>query len=55
MATHWFIPPTSAGMEMISPTPIAVDASRNAYITGQTDSPNFPTKNAAYSGNARIQ
>jgi len=26
---------------------IAVDASGNAYITGQTDSPNFPTKNAA--------
>jgi len=31
---------------------LAVDTNGNAYITGQTDSPNFPTKNAAYGGNA---
>ncbi len=29
-------------------TAIAVDAFRNAYVTGYTLSPNFPTKNAAY-------
>ena len=31
---------------------IAVDSSGNAYIVGQTDSPNFPTRNAAFSGNS---
>jgi uncharacterized repeat protein (TIGR01451 family) len=31
---------------------MAVDSSGNAYVAGTTDSPNFPTRNAAFSGNA---
>jgi len=31
---------------------LAVDSSGNAYIAGVTDSPNFPTRNAAYSANS---
>jgi uncharacterized repeat protein (TIGR01451 family) len=31
---------------------LAVDAGGNAFITGYTDSQNFPTRNAAYAGNA---
>ena len=31
---------------------IVLDASGNAFLTGETDSPNFPTRNAAYPGNA---
>lgn len=31
------------GSENESPAGIAVDAARNAYVTGATDSPNFPT------------
>src|SRR5882672_8260726 len=31
---------------------IVLDGSGNAYLTGETDSLNFPTRNAAYPGNA---
>jgi uncharacterized repeat protein (TIGR01451 family) len=31
---------------------IALDAAGNAFITGYTDSGNYPTRNAAYNGNA---
>ena len=30
---------------------IAVDSAGNAFITGYTDSPNYPTRNAAFAGN----
>jgi hypothetical protein len=47
-APIWSIPPTSGGVDNDEGNAIAVDGSGNAYVTGYTNSTNYPVTPGAF-------